>query len=100
MYSLAKSSSFIKKFIEEYNKGNIITNILVGYLPCECQFQHEPELCERLKVDSNNTITIKRLKPELYTREEVEQYIINVYRDIYPDRHWEYKAWDWIKQNI
>ena len=98
------SDSFIKKYIEEYNKGNVITKVLVEYDFNQHKFM--ATLCTTkekeytLKVDSNNTITIKRLEPELYTREQVEQYIINVYRDIYPDRHWENKAWDWIKQNI
>ena len=95
------SDSFIKKYIEEYNKGNVITKVLVEYeIGKSYSGNSGLEVKQWLKVDSNNTITIKKVEPELYTREQVEQYIINVYRDIYPDRHWENKAWDWINKNL
>ena len=95
------SDSFIKKYIEEYNKGNVITKVLVEYeIGKSYSGNSGLEVKQWLKVDSNNTITIKKVEPELYTREQVEQYIIYVYRDIYPDRHWENKAWDWINKNL
>ena len=75
------SQAFIEKYIEEYNKGNVITNVLVEYEFNQHKFM--ATLCTtkekeyNLKVDSNNTITIKRLEPELYTREQLENHIRN-----------------------
>ena len=67
------SDSFIKKYIEEYNKGDVITNVLVEYeIGKSYSGNSGLEIKQWLKVDSNNTITIKRLEPELYTREEVK----------------------------
>ena len=67
------SDSFIKKYIEEYNKGNVITNVLVEYeIGKSYSGNSGLEIKQWLKVDSNNTITIKKLEPELYTREEVK----------------------------
>ena len=39
-----------------------------------------------LKLDSEGNVVIKSEK-ESYTREEVKTLIIEVFRDIYPDRH-------------
>lgn len=68
------SNSFIQKYIEEYNKGNIITDILVEYIS-EKQDGYCPSIpgayIDVLKVDKNNTITIKRIKTS-YTQEEVD----------------------------
>ena len=71
------SQSFIQKYIEEYNRGNIITDVLVEY-------DSHPTIgkiidniaytgmdIEFLKINpKNNTITIKKAK-DSYTREEV-----------------------------
>lgn len=58
------SQAFIQKFIEEYNKGNIITKVMVEYekivLSTTCEDDYD-EL--RLKVNpKDNTITIKKIK--------------------------------------
>ena len=67
------SDSFIKKYIEEYNKGNVITNVLVEYeIGKSYSGNSGLEIKQWLKVDSNNCITIKKVEPELYTREEVK----------------------------
>lgn len=67
------SDSFIKKYIEEYNKGNIITKGLVEYEMGKSYSGNSGlEVKQWLKVDSNNCITIKKVEPELYTREEVK----------------------------
>jgi hypothetical protein len=67
------SQSFIKKFIEEYNKGNVIEDVLVEYEFYNTK-PNSPAIYgkfkERLKVDSDNTITIKKVK-DTYSREEV-----------------------------
>ena len=77
------SKQFIEKYIEEYNKGNIITNVLVEYEEwCNCNGSIKMrkhlrttkcDKCiewEELKINSkDNTITIKKVK-DSYTREE------------------------------
>ena len=71
------SQSFIEKYIEQYNKENIITDVMVEYQ----EYDHDEEWSDisgayetfklRIKVDSkDNTITIKRIK-DTFTREEV-----------------------------
>lgn len=74
------SPSFIKAYIEEYNQGNVITDVLVEYYvdyKIHCEISREDcskicgksigcELCSKanwkLKLDSNNTITTKKIK--------------------------------------
>jgi len=60
------SPEFITKYIEEYNKGNVITDIMVEYILNETgnyrQFDDTPELKEKLKTDSNNCITITKVR--------------------------------------
>ena len=81
------SQQFIQKYIEEYNKGNVITDVLVEYENIYIDafdtviIQHEKDTDSYLKqckfISSNlkinpkdNTITIKKVK-DSYTREEV-----------------------------
>jgi len=74
------SLQFISKYIEEYNKGNIITNVLVEYEDngeedwIGSNEDGQPFWNEKweLKVDSHNQITIKPVQPKLYTEEEVD----------------------------
>lgn len=60
------SKQFIEKYIEEYNKGNQITEVLVeitdSYLESDYKF--------KLKLDSQNQITIRKQK-DSWSREEV-----------------------------
>ena len=69
------SQQFIEKYISEYNKGNIITNILVEYN--EATYEQWIDnggspIFDSLKVNSkDNTITIKRVK-DSWNKEEVE----------------------------
>lgn len=60
------SDSFIKKYIEEYNAGRQITKVLVEHDVRE----YRGRIATPLKVDSNNTVTIKKVK-DSYSREEV-----------------------------
>ena len=76
------SQQFIEKFIEEYNRGNIISDVLVEYelISNEEYFLNTinpdddiPYFDERLKINYNdNTITIKKVK-DSYSREEVDR---------------------------
>ena len=74
------SQQFIEKYIEEYNKGNMITDVLVEYelISNEEYFLNTinpdddvPYFNENLKINpKDNTITIKKAK-DSYTREEI-----------------------------
>ena len=78
------SDSFISKYIEEYNKGNVITDVLVEYEDIiynpekEREYQSNDRInledCDkqfRLKINpKDNTITIKKVK-DSWNREEV-----------------------------
>ena len=70
-YLPQSSQQFIQKYIEEYNKGNVITDVLVEY---EYLLDDRTVLPYwNLKVNTkDNTITIKKLK-EVYTKDEVCQ---------------------------
>ena len=67
------SQQFIEKYIEEYNKGNVITDVLVEY---EYLLDDRTVLPYwKLKMNTKNntiTITIKKLK-ETYSKDEVYQ---------------------------
>lgn len=69
------SRSFIEKYVEEYNKGNLITEVMVEYnlmnkgydKPEDYPYQE----CEILKVNpKDNTITIRKVK-DSWNRKEV-----------------------------
>ena len=81
------SQSFIEKFVDEYNRGNVITEVMVEYegICSNCSEYHEDSiLCSdrdgfdtkvepfRLKVSKNNIITIRKTK-ESWNRDEVIQ---------------------------
>ena len=86
------SKQFIEKYIEEYNKGNIITDVLVEYNngcwvckgnknickqrinePSQELVKQECESFYSLKINpKDHTITIKKVK-DSYTREEVDR---------------------------
>ena len=76
------SQQFIEKFIEEYNRGNVITDVLIEYelISNEEYFGNTvnpdddvPYFDERLKINSkDNTITVKKVK-DSYSREEVDR---------------------------
>ena len=64
------SEQFIQKYIEEYNRGNIITDVLVEYGK-EYVDEKDAYGYNKLKINpKNNTITIKKAK-DSWTREEV-----------------------------
>ena len=83
------SQAFLDVFVKEYNKGNVIKEVLVEYEEervCSnfsynnCFESHSYDNVSecihcnkvlKLKVDKDNTITIKKLK-EIWTKEEVE----------------------------
>ena len=104
------SDSFISKYIEEYNKGNQITDVLVEYEKSYGLVQKglpgfpEDDISwwyNKLKVDSNNTITIKKVK-DSYSREEIIN-LLYKYNDSIIDRYSQLTNKDldnWIKENL
>src|SRR5690606_26770277 len=108
---------FIRKYIEEYNKGNQITKVLVEY---EEYFDYNSSNRQsinvegrvvnnyRLKVDQNNCISIKKVEPELYTREEVLEFCEDYYMTVAgnldqtscPIKNEKKIIKDWIQKNL
>lgn len=67
------SQQFIQKHIEEYNKGNVIVDVLVEYEEAEEYdrvYGHADKFPRVLVKSKDNTITIKRVK-DSWDREEV-----------------------------
>jgi len=76
------SQQFITKYIESYNKGEVITDVLVEYedLLLRNDKTNLVENKQVLKVNpKNNTITIKKLK-DSWNREELISYMWEAYR--------------------
>jgi len=72
------SQSFVDKYISEYNKGNVITDVMVEYeeagtnedqLGIPIDYDKVKEII-KLHVNSDNTINIQQIK-DSWTREEV-----------------------------
>lgn len=78
------SPQFVEKYVEEYNKGNVITDVNVDFIfnttnedwsktPVQLEGFYTP------KVDKNNFITITKIK-DSWTREEVESKCYEAYK--------------------
>ena len=109
------SQQFIQKYIEEYNKGNVITDVLVEYelVSNEEYFLNtiNPDddvlyFDENLKINhKDNTITIKKVK-DSYTREEVIEFgnkVKEYCKDVWKtdSLHRVFFEWDkWVKENL
>ncbi len=100
------SQQFIEKFIEEYNKGNIITNVLVEYetLKTTANNKHFGEghiysITNKLKINpKDNTITIKKLK-DSWNREEVSN-LIKLFANNYQYASNDIGYNKWIEENL
>lgn len=104
------SQSFIEKYIEQYNKGNIITDIMVEYetkayeqLVGSSLLYEELQLSykEQLKINpKDNTITIKSIKNS-WNRDELEKlfnsFASHVHSGPYPGRLTDKQ---WIEKNL
>ena len=108
------SQQFIEKYIEEYNKGNIITDVLVEYetLKTTANNKHFGEghvysITNKLKINpKDNTITIKKLK-DSWNREEVIELLNQCYNLGYnskkseiPDLEEMLELDNWIEENL
>ena len=108
------SEQFIQKYIEEYNRGNIISDVLVEYelISNEEYFLNTinpdddvPYFDERLTINpKDNTITIKKVK-DIWNREEVVQLLIDCCAEI-SSIHGKLKGkepadlYKWIEENL
>jgi len=83
-YPLPKpSQQFIEKYIEFYNKGEVITDVLVEYEWIDCLY-HVEKTTRKKVVKTNykdNTITIKKLK-DIWNREEVINLLTKQYTEL------------------
>lgn len=101
------SQQFIEKYIEEYNKGNVITDVLVEYegKALYTEQQYFKGYKDNLKINpKNNTITIKKVK-DSWNREEVVQLLIDCCAEI-SSIHGKLKGkepadlYKWIEENL
>ena len=100
------SQSFIQKYIDEYNKGNIITDVMVEYERDEEISGYEYDV---LKINpKDNTITIRRIK-DSWTRDEVVKLVYKAFKAGYErshsgypntDNHTKPKVDKWIEENL
>lgn len=85
------SQAFIEKYIAEYNKGNIITDVMVEYeeypiIGTTKTIGGNDEIGYKLKTDSkDNTITIRKFHP-IALEKSVKEEILHLYDDIREDR--------------
>lgn len=100
------SQQFIEKYIEEYNKGNIITDILVEYEKINIGSYInivKRNFIEIPKINSkDNTITIKKLK-DSWNREELTQILFQLKKDIINNHQAQITNVDindWINKNL
>ena len=106
--------SFIKYFIEEYNKGNVITKVMIededcGTIDSTCglipHISTEGDtfyMGAKLKVNSNNTINIKPIK-DSWNREEHIANIKAFAKEFVANTDTAYKQADidkWIENNL
>ena len=93
------SQSFIQKYVEEYNKGNIITEVMVEYERYLDQISFDYEIhVTKLKINpKDNTISVRKIK-DSWSREEIIELFIQCNRDLCLLRHED--VCEWIKQNI
>lgn len=98
------SKEFIKLFVEEYNEGNAITDVMVEYenaaLPYNGIFVigELPTHKQQLKINpKDNTITIRKIK-DSWNRKEVEILLRRIANDIGNESILGIN--EWIKDNL
>lgn len=92
------SQSFIEKFVEEYNKENVITEVMVEYEPIGAYSNPKYDSDYRLKINpKDNTITIRKVK-DSWNRGEVEE---KIRQGVYVILNGSFEDFDkWIEENL
>lgn len=102
------SEAFIEKYIEAYNNGTPITDVLIEYEESYDLEYYTPaggietakriNYSDKLKVDKSNTITIKRVKDSWNREEHISEVkrIIELYVTTYKDGDIN----KWIEDNL
>lgn len=101
------SQQFIEKFIECYNKGEIITDVLVEYENNKTNNFNYPNKSNKEFIDNwnlkinpkDNTITIKKLK-DSWNREEVIQKLKMLDKHVKQYNHYFKGIDDFIEENL
>ncbi len=97
------STSFITKYIEEYNKGNVITEVMVEYEEYMKQGifnKGDDTHYFDVKINPDNTINIKLIK-DSWNREEIEEIIWNYKNYLNTENETVFGDTDkWIKENL
>lgn len=103
------SQSFIEKYVEGYNKGNVITDVLVEYEDISLLPFNDDRLSIwrkslPIKISKDNTITIKKVKSS-YSEKELKDKLWEI-RKFYqsnkdlPYRHVRPLFNKWIEENL
>ena len=113
------SQQFIEKYIESYNKGEVITDVLVEYeknvemrqgypkpstANGKTEWNYDKITSYNLKINpKDNTITIKKLK-DSWNRKEIENKLNKLLRDYQNITHrktsWSFDINKWIEENL
>ena len=98
------SQQFIEKYIECYNKGEVITDVMIeyeDYILNQSKIGLSNIILERLKVNpKDNTITIKSIK-DSWNREEVIKLLEEVrWQTIGNPTEFTKNFKNWIEQNL
>jgi len=111
------SQQFVEKYIEEYNKGNIITEVMVEYInimPQSNGLRTDGKIIDEIALNpilntlcipiinpKDNTITIKKLKA-FWSREEVSQLLHNIVEkgNISSQHYLPTQVNKWIEENL
>lgn len=116
------SNAFVQKYVTEYNKGNVITEVMVEYKTVEEDdwnsraaiagfsgkaWKEIKALCvPALKVDKDNCISIYKVK-DTWSREEVEEIYRRGRNQAYTETKGGFDLFDiveasdkWIKENL
>lgn len=98
--------SFIEHFIDSYNKGNVISKVLVEVEGGCLNFENGicTEMCDNmfcranLKLNQNNEISILTEQKQMFSREEVEDLIWNYKNCV--NKNEFINTDNWIKENL
>lgn len=98
------SETFIQKYVEEHNKGNVITDVMVEYKTMNKGYTNKLDKpyqeIDILKVNSKeNTITIKKVK-DTFTKEDLIKFGSAVYEEYTRNQSMTDFTNKWVENNL